>query len=543
MSNQARKVCSGHCGDRSRDWNATLVCPVAHDSSTCTASSREVVDLTLYDEDAYAHSPARWFKSNEDKDYKLSARNCKYKAGKVQSHYEKKGQELWIDDGDDDDDDYYYDNRRQQENHDLIMARNLQSEEKGLLASYQRSQREAEQSMLSSTTGKAWKFVAEVLDLYKRLSYHHNDTTGTIASSASASTSANRPYYNIAPMALDDLVFTTERMLEAQDLFRAEGRPVTVDIGYHYTSSACLSSIQRDGLLSRPERNSIDVRNTQFHGASFGEGIYTTKDVSTVHGSYGDVGLLVVRLRGHVALSPQGHQYDCNNNSIMVTRSNNEKNFLVLQKSYQCIPLIRFATNFVTAFQPDLPGNKIVHEYHSHLQKLCDNFFNGHFRTVVDAPSSSRTDCSTLGGGAASLAKTPARPPLSHDSATGVTNVASTRRGEHHATRSPCRRKAQTGAPIAASAYRMSYTRAAKTVAMESILSAALLRQQIRACRPVRSSSAENPQSKPTGYKRSQKRQHHRTGVNIRTSTSVSTPNYAATPACSLKSNTLQLNF
>ena len=328
-----------------------------------------------------------------------------------------------------------------------------------------------------------------------------------------------------------------------------------------------------------------------------------------MHGSYGDVGLLVVRLRGHVALSPQGHQYDCNNNSIMVTRSNNEKNFLVLQKSYQCIPLIRFATNFVTAFQPDLPGNKIVHEYHSHLQKLCDNFFNGHFRTVVDAPSSSPTDCSTLGGGAASLARTPplsqqiatiqqqnnawtqqslqirvslqhqyqrlahiagrllhhrmlqrfqtaaispaavdcgSRPSigqprqaaivkrgsiasksqnfgLAHDSATGVTTAASTRRGEH----SPCRRSPNIGF-------------GEQNVECKSSTSCCNAVQFISNTHtPAYTGQPSCSQffcgyssSKPTGCKRSRKRQHHRTGDDFRTSTSVPAPTDDATPAC-----------
>jgi len=104
---------------------------------------------------------------------------------------------------------------------------------------------------------------------------------------------------------------------------------------------------------------------------------------------------MVVRLKGNVAMFPNGKNYDQSNNSIQVDMHHrvhgggNSEHFLILQKSNQCIPLIQFPTNMVRAFTPDHPGNKAVHKYNVELQHLCDNFFNGEgVRTVVDPPSS-----------------------------------------------------------------------------------------------------------------------------------------------------------
>ena len=116
------------------------------------------------------------------------------------------------------------------------------------------------------------------------------------------------------------MVFTTERLLQAQEKFRSEGRPFSVDIGYHYTQSANLDRIQTDGLLSRPERKANKIKS-KHNGSAYGEGIYTARDVSFFHGSrYGDMCLMVARLKGISSVSPKGHQYDCNNNSVLVTQ-------------------------------------------------------------------------------------------------------------------------------------------------------------------------------------------------------------------------------
>jgi len=153
--------------------------------------------------------------------------------------------------------------RRKEEEDDLKLAHALQKEEEQRAKSHESAQKEAEASMLTSTTGKAWKFVEQVLDLHKKLS----------VTTAAATTPRGKDgaVTEIGPVAVDDMVFTTERVLQAQEEFRAAKRPVTVDIGYHYTRSKNLSSIQQDGLMSRPERDASKVES-KFNGSAYGEG-------------------------------------------------------------------------------------------------------------------------------------------------------------------------------------------------------------------------------------------------------------------------------
>ena len=191
---------------------------------------------------------------------------------------------------------------------------------------------------------------------------------------------ANDP--NIAPVAVDDMVYTIERILTAQEDFRAAGKPTTVDLGYQYTMSENLKHIQLDGLLSKHERPANKITPAKYTGSLYGEGIYTALNASAYNCAYGDVGLMVVRLRGVEADHPAGTRYDAGNDSITVFRNRHDE-FIILQASKQCIPVLQFATASIVRYQPDHPGNLIVHKYHVHLQKIVDDVFNGGVPTSV----------------------------------------------------------------------------------------------------------------------------------------------------------------
>ena len=98
---------------------------------------------------------------------------------------------------------------------DEKLAAELQEEEMRLADEKQR--------MLSTNDGCAILFVQHILKVCKGLSHIDKD---------------------ILPVSKDDMVYMTERMLELRDTFQAEGKNVTVDIGYHYTSSSALKHIQ-----------------------------------------------------------------------------------------------------------------------------------------------------------------------------------------------------------------------------------------------------------------------------------------------------------
>lgn len=145
----------------------------------------------------------------------------------------------------------------------------------------------SDEMLLSSTAttaiaaGKAYQFVERVLALHDRLK--------------DPFVAASTPHM-IQPLAVDDLVHTTERLLMTQAEFRAAGKPTTVDLGYHYTSRRNVDSIRTDGLQSRGE---LDTNhNPRTSGLLYGTGIYIATNPSAFNGPYGSVGLLVARLRG-----------------------------------------------------------------------------------------------------------------------------------------------------------------------------------------------------------------------------------------------------
>ena len=79
-----------------------------------------------------------------------------------------------------------------------------------------------EAAMQKTTTGKAWKFVEQI----RQISF------------------VNEPAFEFATVCMDDMVYMAERMLDMQDIFCIEGKPVAVDIGYHYTRNANLERIR-----------------------------------------------------------------------------------------------------------------------------------------------------------------------------------------------------------------------------------------------------------------------------------------------------------
>jgi hypothetical protein len=159
----------------------------------------------------------------------------------------------------------------------------------------QRRQDEEEQ-MSASVTGRAWKFVEKVLALDAALQQKHQTTTSTTAAAASAAsatgTTANN--HQVSAIAKDDMVFLCEQMLRQQEAFRIAGKPIKVDLGFHYTRPANLTRIRTDGLLSKAERDERNIAS-KHNGSAYGDGIYTSDNhsVGGCSGGYGDIGIIV----------------------------------------------------------------------------------------------------------------------------------------------------------------------------------------------------------------------------------------------------------
>lgn len=225
-----------------------------------------------------------------------------------------------------------------------------------------------EGDQLQNRTRKAMKFVEQVLDLHMKLSI----------SSRPAEIMTNRGLVRPAA-ATEDLIRMAERLLATQEEFRAAGKPVTIDLGYHNTRDENVQSIRKHGLLTRSELEAKGIKYT-YHGSKWGDGIYTAKEVTRFNGKYGDAGFLVARLNGTerqsripVALGDSDHD------SITVLSDNST----ILKSSYQCLPLIQFAAKIIFKHHPDMNGNKLVHDHHVQLQKIIDAFFQKGTMTPV----------------------------------------------------------------------------------------------------------------------------------------------------------------
>jgi hypothetical protein len=172
----------------------------------------------------------------------------------------------------------------------------------------------------------------------------------------------------------DDLFYMTMRTLSLQLAFHVDRKPTTVDLGYHYTMKENLATIWSVGLMNIQERAAHGLSAERNNGDKYGQGIYTATNPCAWHGRYGDVGLIVARLRGADAdFDPKcaNHTHD----SVTVHR-NDCRECVVLATSEQCIPIVQFDANQISRNSHIHPGNMLVNRYHIALQSVVDEVFN-----------------------------------------------------------------------------------------------------------------------------------------------------------------------
>ena len=198
----------------------------------------------------------------------------------------------------------------------------------------------ADLEMQSSITGKAWNFVERIYQIHKSHSKSRS--------------------YGAEPVSADDMVFLAEHLFQTQQQFREQGLPSAVDLAFHYTSKENMSRIRTDGLLSKAERESMNIRSA-FNGEVYGQGIYTGSDPLSFS-SYGSVGLIIARLKG-LEMDPvkSRRRYEKGNTSIT------KGPLVVLEKSSQCLAIMQFPRN---------NGDAVMRVYREDLQKAIDSFFN-----------------------------------------------------------------------------------------------------------------------------------------------------------------------
>ena len=170
--------------------------------------------------------------------------------------------------------------KQSRQNHDADeqLAQRLQQQED--YAAKKASPGQELQSMTTSSYGKAVIAVQEIIAFVNKAKTTHPMLAR----------------YNVDTVAQDDMVFLAKQMLDKSEEFKKNNLPSSVDVGYHYTNQSAMSQIRTNGLLTKADRESRKVASS-FHGSVFGDGIYTSEN-PTAFQDYGDVGLLVGRLKG-----------------------------------------------------------------------------------------------------------------------------------------------------------------------------------------------------------------------------------------------------
>lgn len=277
---------------------------------------------------------------------------------------------------------------------DEKLAAELQEEEMRLADEKER--------MLSTNDGCAFLFVQSVLKVCKGLS----DVLGD---------------KDILPVSEDDMVYMTNRMLELRDTFQAKGKDVSVDIGYHYTSSSALKHIQQDGLMTHCDRLSNKKLNQQEvepkHALLFGDGVYTGNFPAEFI-KYGEIGILVARLQGqkfrvqpddvniggtlkNYSMKPLNKAdtlgqaaVDAGFDTIIGNKSIGRQPYyrldeVVLLRSSQCIPLVYFPSSLIKYYHTEVP--EPIKHYLDAMEKATNTYLNQPHLQQKTLPSHSST--------------------------------------------------------------------------------------------------------------------------------------------------------
>ncbi|KAL7554867.1 hypothetical protein ACHAWF_018412 [Thalassiosira exigua] len=312
----------------------------------------------------------------------------------------------------------------QAEKADRKLAEQLQREEN--LAGKRANARREKKDMTNSSEGKAVLAVQEIIALTKMAKEKYIDRHPALQQ------------HSIEAVTFDDMVFFAKDMLDLQQQFlqkqipgdigassvlrqilcvKFHVRAVTphvIDVGFHYTDRRNVDKIRTHGLLTKGERDNQKVQaapkgrygkcvvvgdnimlsiasfNSQPRPSVFGDGIYTANNESAFS-NFGDTGLIVGRLKGHMVrvakFLPRDRTFNAANtvvgDKLSGVTSPSEADAdgwpirdsyheIVLQSSAQCLPMIKFEN----AMRQNKEGIECIQFMKKSLQKILDKLFN-----------------------------------------------------------------------------------------------------------------------------------------------------------------------
>lgn len=176
------------------------------------------------------------------------------------------------------------------------------------------------------------------------------------------------PWIELAPVSTEDFLLMTGDFLMKQEEFQKRGKPVGVQIAYHYTSPKGMKDIQHDGL-----RTSAAVRGF------YGKGIYVGNNPHAFR-YYGDVGVIVLILTGVQKKMYDKHEDALTSNAVdsyLGNKLHDESDIpdgtryfdeTILRNSAQVLPLLRYSR--------ELANNAdLLWRFHLCLQEWVDQMF------------------------------------------------------------------------------------------------------------------------------------------------------------------------
>jgi hypothetical protein len=203
---------------------------------------------------------------------------------------------------------------------------------------------------------QSWRFVERTLDIHHELQQEFPFAL---------------PVDSVAPVGIEEMARNAQQFFGLREQFANENMPIDVDVGYHYTKLENLNSIVRFGLLGRTEHDQRDIA-PKLTGSNCGTGIYVAKDPISFSNGYGSLCIMTARgLWGNrVHLEEALLDVEKINADTIMIRPNDVREFVVLKRSSQCLPIF--------SFQVSMTGDdaamvrRIVFSYHEKVQALLD---------------------------------------------------------------------------------------------------------------------------------------------------------------------------
>lgn len=222
--------------------------------------------------------------------------------------------------------------------------------------------------------------------------------------------------FTVEAFSKNDMLFLTEVLLANQQSFKRANKPSQVDIGFHYTHEDHLRNIRMGGLVSEIGLNTHSLLRSIHTGidAALPAGIYTANN-PVIGQDYGDVGLIVARLKGtslqisttdpSVTLSGLMSKYDSiigskhtadppmsrSNPENQAPRLLNNRDYhaeVILLNPSQCLPIAHFSKRSISSLaEEDIDSvsgdveitnyaNSIIRMFQAALQEIIDECFN-----------------------------------------------------------------------------------------------------------------------------------------------------------------------